>query len=147
MTLSSKSPLENGSAVRKKTSPRTTPCCPKTRWCQRMVWKQIWLICENLLVKRRIAKMGLLVFCTPEDAVVKTEHIEGDHGRIINAYTILLVHPCHVKRILSARSPTCAYHIGIWLHPLCSESLVYHHLWIYRPLASIPCVINFLYQV
>ena len=42
--------------------------------------------------------MGLLVFCTPEDAVVKTEHIEGDHGRIINAYTILLVHPCHVKR-------------------------------------------------
>ena len=27
--------------------------------------------------------MGLLVFCTPEDAVVKTEHIEGDHGRII----------------------------------------------------------------
>lgn len=30
---------------KKRTSPRTTPCCPKIRWCQRMVWKRIWKDC------------------------------------------------------------------------------------------------------
>ena len=51
--------------------------------------------------------MDLLVFCTPEDAVVKTEHIEGGHGsytRHYPAYTWTVGEACSDDLILGTES-------------------------------------------
>lgn len=47
VTLSSKLHSANGSVEKKRTSPRTTPCCPKTHWFQRKGWRRIWKAFNN----------------------------------------------------------------------------------------------------